>query len=95
MEIELALEFTANAFKHGIIEDEIWEVFLNEDIKCVVIKYKKDVKDTIYNAYGVTFDGRYLEIGYVKRSPSKYRIIHAMDMRDPARRRFRKMRRLS
>ena len=94
MEIELKLEFTNNAFKHGVTEEEICEVFLNNDIKCVIIKYKTDIKDTIYNAYGVTFDGRYLEIGYVKESPSKYRIIHAMDMRNSSKKRFKKMRRL-
>jgi len=27
MEIELELEFTENAFKHGVTEDEIWEIF--------------------------------------------------------------------
>jgi len=94
MEIELELEFTENAFKHGVTEEEIWEVFLNETIKCVILKYKTDVKDTIYNAYGVTFDGRYLEIGYVKRASSKYRIIHAMDMKDSSKRRFKRTRRL-
>jgi len=95
MEIELELEFTENAFKHDVTEDEIWEIFLNETIKCVIIKYKTDGKDTIYNAYGVTFDGRYLEIGYVKKSASKYRIIHAMDMKDSSKKRFKRMRRLS
>jgi uncharacterized DUF497 family protein len=93
--MEIELEFADNAFKHGITEEEIWEVFLNEDVKCLTIKYKKDVRDTIYNAYGTTFSGRYLEVGYVKRAPSGYRIIHAMDMRTSARRRFRRMRRLT
>jgi len=94
MDIELELEFTKNAFKHGVTEEEIWEVFLNKTIKCVILKYKTDIEDTIYNAYGVTFDGRYLEIGYVKISYSKYRIIHAMDMKDSSKRRFKRMRRL-
>ena len=94
MEIELELEFTENAFKHGVTEDEIWEIFLNETIKCVILKYKTYRKDTIYNAYGITFDGRYLEIGYIKKSSSKYRIIHAMNMKDSSKRRFKKMRRL-
>ena len=68
--------------------------FLTKLFKCVIIKYKTDIKDTIYNAYGVTFDGRYLEIGYVKKSASKYRIIHAMDMKDSSKKRFKKIRRL-
>lgn len=92
--MEIELEFTQNAFKHGITEDEIWEIFLNENIKCVIIKYRADVRDTIYNAYGVTFTGRYLEIGYVKRSGSEYRIIHAMDMKESSKKRFKGMRRL-
>jgi len=92
--MEIELEFAANAFKHGITEEEIWGVFLNETIKCVIIKYKANVKDTIYNAYGVTFDGRYLEIGYVKKTFSKYRVIHAMDMKDSSKKRFKRMRRL-
>ncbi len=90
----LELYFVPNAFKHGIIEAEIWEVFLNDDVKCVIVKYKKTHPDTIYNAYGLTENRRYLEIGYVKESPSQYRIIHAMDMRDSSRKRFKKIRRL-
>ncbi|MEA3396777.1 MAG: hypothetical protein U9R05_04885 [Chloroflexota bacterium] len=92
--MELELRFVPNAFKHSITEDEIWGVFLNQDIKCVIIHYKNAHPETIYNAYGVTEDGRYLEIGYVKETVFRYRIIHAMDMRKSARRRFKKMRRL-
>ncbi len=38
MEIELELEFTENAFRHGITEEEIWEIFLNKTIQ--VCNYK-------------------------------------------------------
>jgi hypothetical protein len=93
-QVELELRFVPNAFKHGITEDEIWEVFLNDGVRCVIVKYKKADPDTIYNAYGITESGRYLEIGYVRETASRYRVIHAMDMRDSARRRFKKMRRL-
>ncbi len=48
----------------------------------------------IYNAHGLTEDGRYLEIGYVRESASIYRVIHAMDMRDSVKKRFKKIRRL-
>ena len=92
--MELELRFVPNAFKHGIADDEIWEVFLNESIKCVIVKYKSSSPETIYNAYGVTEDGRYLEIGYVRETAFRYRVIHAMDMRDAAKRRFRKIRRV-
>ena len=92
--MELELRFVPNAFKHGVTEDEIWEVFLNRDIKCVIVRYKKSRLETIYNAYGSTEDGHYLEIGYVKESASRYRVIHTMDMRASTRRRFKKMRRL-
>ncbi len=92
--MELELRFVQNAFKHGITDDEIWEVFLNETIKCAIVKYKSSFPETIYNAYGVTEDGRYLEIGYVRETASRYRIIHAMEMRDAAKRRFKKIRRL-
>ncbi len=92
--MELELRFVPNAFKHGIITDEIWEVFLNQTIKCVIVKYKKSGPETIYNAYGVTEDGRYLEIGYIQETASRYRVIHAMDMRDSAKKRFKKIRRL-
>lgn len=92
--MELNLRFVSNAFKHGITEDEIWEVFLNDDIIPVIVKYKKTHSDTIYNAFGLTEDGRYLEIGYVKEHASQYRIIHAMDMRDSSRKRFKKNRRV-
>ncbi len=92
--MELKLYFVPNAFKHGITEDEIWEVFLNGDIMPVIVKYQKTEPDIIYNAYGLTANGRYLEIGYVKKDVSNYRIIHAMDMRDATRKRFKKIRRL-
>ena len=92
--MELDLRFVPNAFKHGVTEDEIWDVFLNQDVKCVIVKYKSSPPETIYNAYGISEDGRYLEIGYVKETISRYRIIHAMDMRDAAAKRFKKMRKL-
>ncbi len=92
--MELELEFVANAFKHGVTEEEIWEVFLNDMVRCVIVKYKKSGTDVIYNAYGITYAGRYLEIGYVRKTASQYRVIHAMDMRDATRKRFRKMRKL-
>ncbi len=92
--MELELRFVTNAFKHGVTEDEMWEVFLNDIVRCVIVKYKKAGPDTIYNAYGVTESGRYLEIGYVRETASKYRVIHAMDLRDSAKKRFKKIRRL-
>ena len=93
--MELELRFVPNAFRHGVTEDEIWDVFLNQSVKCVIVKYTSSPPDTIYNVYGVASNGRYLEIGYVKETTSRYRIIHAMEMRDVAKKRFRKMRRLS
>ncbi|MBD3307155.1 hypothetical protein GF339_12060 [candidate division KSB3 bacterium] len=92
--MELELRFVPNAFKHGVTADEIWDVFLNQTVKCVVVKYKTSPPDTIYTAYGISDDGRYLEIGYVKETACRYRIIHAMDMRHTARSRFKKIRKL-
>lgn len=92
--MELTLRFTSNAFKHGVTEEEIWEVFLNETVRCVLVKYKTSPPDMIYNAYGITEEGRYLEIGYVKETIARYRIIHAMDMREATKKRFKKMRNL-
>lgn len=90
----IELRFIPNAFKHSVTEDEIWEVFLNETVKCVILKYKISDPEIIYNAYGITEDGRYLEIGYVREKTSLYRVIHAMDMRESAKKRFKKIRRL-
>jgi len=92
--MELQLRFVPNAFRHGVTEDEIWEVFLNETVRCVTVKYKTSPPDMIYNAYGISEDGRYLEIGYIMETSSAYRVIHAMDMRNSVRKRFRKIRRL-
>ena len=92
--MELELQFVPNAFKHGVTKEEIWDIFLNQEIKCVIVRYKKGYPETIYNAYGVTEDGRYLEIGYVKEAITRYRVIHAMDMRESVQRRFKKIRRL-
>ena len=92
--MELELRFVPNAFRHGVTEEEIWEVFLNQTVKCVTVKYKTSPPDMIYNAYGITEDGRYLEIGYIREKPSVYRVIHATDMRSSVRKRFKKMRRL-
>ena len=90
--MEIELRFVPNAFKHGVTEEEIWDVFLNQEIKCAIVRYKIVYPETIYNAYGVTEDGRYLEIGYVRETATQYRVIHAMDMRESVRRRFKKMR---
>jgi hypothetical protein len=73
--VQLELRFVPNAFKHGVTEEEIWDVFLNPEIKCIIVRYKKACPETIYNAYGVTEDGRYLEIGYVKELATQYRVI--------------------
>lgn len=86
------LKFIDNAFKHGVTEDEIWQVFLNGDIPCVIVKYLKSKPGNIYNAYGVTDSGRYLVIGFVKETKYKFRVIHAMDMNQSGRKRFKKLR---
>ncbi len=93
--MELELKFVPNAFKHGITVAEIWELFLNDIVPCVIVKYKTGEPETIYNAFGLTEAGRYLEIGYIKESKDCFRIIHAMDMRETTRKRFKKMRRVS
>jgi hypothetical protein len=38
--MELELRFVPNAFKHGVTEDEIWDVLLNTTVQCVTVKYK-------------------------------------------------------
>lgn len=94
--MELFLRFVPNAFKHGITEDEIWDLFLNYEVPPLIVRYKRDRRqqDIIYNAYGVTDGGRYLEIGYVQERAGQYRVIHAMDMRSSAKKRFKQIRRL-
>ena len=93
--MELELRFVPNAFKHRVTEEEIWEVFLNQTVKCVIVKYRTAPPDTIYNAYGITEDGRYVEIGYIRETASCYRVIHAMEMRESAKKRFKKIRKRS
>jgi hypothetical protein len=90
--VELELHFVPNAFKHGVTEEEIWEVFLNQTVKCVIVKYTTTPPDTIYNAYGLTEDGQHLEIGYIRETAACYRVIHAMEMRETAKKRFKKIR---
>jgi len=87
----LQLKFVKNAFKHGVTENEIWEVFLNREQRCVIVLYKTKTADKIYNAYGITEAGRYLEIGFIKETKNTYRVIHAMDMRRSTRIRFKKI----
>lgn len=88
----LQLKCVDNAFKHGVTEDEIWEVFLNRDLPCLILLYKKNGTDKIYNAFGVTEAGRYLVIGFVKETEYSYRVIHAMDMKKSERKRFNNIR---
>jgi len=88
----LQLKFVKNAFKHGVTEDEIWEVFLNREIPCVIVLYKTKKAEKIYSAFGLTEAGRYLEIGFIKETKNTYRVIHAMDMRKSTKSRFKKMR---
>lgn len=99
LEVIRATLKTPTHAKHRIMElegsgAEIWEVFLSQDVKGVIMKYNSSPPDTIYNAYGISEDGRYLEIGYVKETAFRDRIIDAMDMRASIRKRFKKMRKL-
>jgi hypothetical protein len=88
----LQLRFVENAYKHGVTEDEAWEVFLNRQLPCLIVRYKTSGDEKIYNALGVTEAGRYLVIGFVKETAYNYRVIHAMDMKASERRRFNKLR---
>jgi len=88
----LQLRFVDNAFKHGVTEDEIWEVFLNRNLSCVIVLYRKSGAEKIYNALGASEAGRYLVIGFVKETERTYRVIHANDMKDFERKRFKKLR---
>jgi hypothetical protein len=58
--MELELRFVPNAFKHGVTEDEIWDVLLNTTVPCVTVKYKTSPPETIYTAYGISNKGRRL-----------------------------------
>lgn len=87
----LQLRFVDNAFKHGVTEDEIWEVFLNRNLPCLIVVYKKSGVEKIYNAFGASEAGRYLVIGFVKETEKTYRIIHADDMKNFERKRFKKL----
>ncbi len=89
----LQLKCVDSAFKHGVTEDEIWEVFLNRDLPCLILLYKKSGTDKIYNAFGVTQAGRYLVIGFVKETERTYRVIHTIDMKKSERKRFNNIRR--
>ncbi|GEM_PF-849409 len=88
----LQLRFADNAFKHGVIEDEIWEVLLNRNLPCMIVLYKKSGTEKIYNALGVSEAGRYLVIGFIKETERIYRVIHANDMKDSERKRFKQFR---
>ena len=88
----LHLEFVGNAFKHGVTRKEIWEVFLNRDLPCFIIRFKTTGEEKIYNALGVTEAGRYLVIGFVKQVDFTYRVIHAMNMKPSEQRRFNQSR---
>ncbi|MDZ7361753.1 MAG: hypothetical protein ONB46_13660 [candidate division KSB1 bacterium] len=89
----LQLKFVDNAFKHGVTEDEIWEVFLNRNLPCLIVLYKKSGAEKIYNVFGASETGRYLVIGFVKETERTDRVIHANDdMKDFERKRFKKLR---
>lgn len=90
----LQLKFVDNAFKHGVTEEEIWEVFLNRSVPGFIIIYKKSGMEKIYNVFGVTEAGRYLVIGFVKETERTYRVLHANDMKDSERKRFGKVRKM-
>ena len=90
----LQLQFVDNAYKHGVTEDEIWDVFLNRELPCLIVKYKKDKTDKIYNALGIIEAGRYLVVGFVKETAYSYRVIHAIGMKESERKYYRKMRKI-
>jgi len=88
----LQLRCVDNAFKHGITEDEIDEVFSNRELPYLTLLFKKSGMEKIYNAFGVTEAGRYLVIGFVKETERTYRVIHAIDMKKSERKRFNQSR---
>lgn len=88
----LQFVFADNAFKHGITEDEVIEVFSNTELPCLIFLYMTAHEEKIYNALGATAAGRYLTIGFVKMTAHTYRIIHVTEMKEAEKRRFKHLR---
>jgi len=78
--------------EHGVIADEVWEVFHNSDDKAIFFSSPRK-RDKRYLALGCTFAGRYLSIAFARHSKNAIRIITARDMNRSERRQYNRKRR--
>ena len=77
------------AWKHRVLPNEVEEVLTG---RCRIFKNETGKVDGehLYNALGITRDGRYLSVFFIRKLNSKALIITARDMNKNERKRYEK-----
>ena len=75
--------------KHGIVFNEVIEVFLNNEFPPFIVRSRKEIKSRWrYVALGQTFYGKYLAVVFVMENKCKARVITARMMSNTERKRY-------
>ncbi|MEZ0374916.1 MAG: hypothetical protein ACAI44_37870, partial [Candidatus Sericytochromatia bacterium] len=78
--IDIDLQYTESAFRHGISDIEIEECLFNEDTPPLILRSKQDASVKI--ALGQSCSGQYLEIAFRVVKKNVWCVFHAMPMRE-------------
>ena len=75
--------------KHGLVFNEIIEVFLNKKFSPLIVRSRKEIKSRWrYVALERTFSGKYLAVVFVMENMCKARVITARTMSNTEKRRY-------
>ncbi len=76
------------AVKHGVLQDEVEQVFTGLPHIRFISKGRKQRDENVYAAYGQTAGGRYLTVFFIHKKGNQALIISARDMDGKERKRY-------
>ena len=77
--------------KHGLVFNEVIEVFLNRKSRPLIVRSRKEIKSRWrYVALGRTFLGKYLAVVFVMEKKCAARVITARMMSGTEKRRYQR-----
>ncbi len=76
------------AVKHGVLQDEVEQLFVNTPHIRFISKGRKSRDENVYAAYGQTEDSRYLSVFFIYKKGNFALIISARDMDNKERKRY-------
>lgn len=91
MDLILDLRILSSALKHGTTEAQIEDAVWNTELPPLVVASEDDPPTLVLLC--VTPDGLHLEIAMAPEGDGRYRVFHAMPMRERDKRWFRRQKR--